>query len=258
MARLKNKVALITGGSGGIGLAIAQRYANEGASVFLTDLNEDKLKKAVQQVGPSKADYLVADVTKPEDNQRMVEQCVAKFGGLDIFVANAGIEGTLKPIPEYDLKTFEQVMAVNVTGVWLGLKHAIPAIAKRGGGSIVVMASVAGVIGSPGMSAYIASKHASIGLMRTAALEAAPMGIRVNSINPGPVETRMMESIESQAGGGDAEMGAGVRQQFTERIPLKRYARPEEIADLALFLASDESSYITGQTHLIDGGQRAG
>lgn len=258
MARLKNKVALITGGSGGIGLAIAQRYANEGASVFLTDLNEDTLKKAVQQVGPSKADYLVADVTKPEDNQRMVEQCVAKFGGLDIFVANAGIEGVVKPITEYDLQTFEKVMAVNVTGVWLGMKYAIPAIAKRGGGSIVILSSVAGVIGSPGMSAYIASKHAVIGLMRTAALEAAPMGIRVNTINPGPVETRMMESLETQFAGGDATMGAGVRQQFVERIPLKRYARPEEIANLALFLASEESSYITGQTHLIDGGQRAG
>ena len=188
----------------------------------------------------------------------MVEQCVAKFGGLDIFVANAGIEGEVKPITEYDLKTFEKVIAVNVTGVWLGLKYAIPAIAKRGGGSIIVMSSVAGVIGSPGMSAYIASKHAAIGLMRTAALEAAPMGIRVNSINPGPVETRMMESLETQFAGGDAAMGAGVRQQFVERIPLKRYARPEEVADLALFLASEESAYITGQTHLIEGGQRAG
>ncbi|XWX03913.1 SDR family oxidoreductase [Aggregatilineales bacterium SYSU G02658] len=258
MARLQDKVALITGGAGGIGLAIAQRYANEGASVFLTDISEDALKKAVQQIGPNRADYAVADVTKPEDNQRMVEQCVAKFGGLDIFVANAGIEGEVKPITEYDLKTFEKVISVNVTGVWLGLKYAIPAIAKRGGGSIIVMSSVAGVIGSPGMSAYIASKHAAIGLMRTAALEAAPMGIRVNSINPGPVETRMMESLETQFAGGDAAMGAGVRQQFVERIPLKRYARPEEVADLALFLASEESAYITGQTHLIEGGQRAG
>jgi NAD(P)-dependent dehydrogenase (short-subunit alcohol dehydrogenase family) len=258
MARLDGKVALITGGSGDIGLAIAQRYAGEGARVFLTDLNEDALKKAVQQIGADKADCMVADVTKAEDNQRMVEMCVAKMGGLDIFVANAGIEGEVKPIVEYDLKTFEKVMAVNVTGVWLGLKYAIPAIAQRGGGSIIVMASVASVIGSPGMSAYIASKHAAVGLMRTAALECAPMGIRVNSINPGPVATRMMESIETQAAGGDAAMGAGIRKQFEERIPLKRYARPEEIADLALFLASDESSYITGQLHLIDGGQRAG
>lgn len=236
MARLQDKVALITGASGGIGWAIAQRYVSEGALVLLADLHEDALKQAVEHLGSDKAAYIVADVTKSEDNQRMVEQCVAKFGGLDIFVANAGIEGAVKPITEYDLQTFEKVIAVNVVGVWLGLKYALPAIAQRGGGSIIVMASVAGVIGAPGFSAYVASKHAAIGLMRTAALEAAPLGIRVNSINPGPVDTRMMVSIETQAAGGNSEMASAVRQQFAERIPLKRYARPEEVADLALFL----------------------
>ncbi len=258
MARLQDKVALITGASGGIGLAISKLFAQEGARVFMTDIDEDALKKAVEAVGPDRSAYAVADVTKAEDNEQSVKACVDAFGGLDIFVANAGIEGAVQPIVSYPIDTFEKVLAVNVKGVWLGLKYAIPAIAQRGGGSIVIISSVAGVIGAPGLSAYIASKHAIIGLMRTAALEAADQKIRVNCVNPGPVETRMMRSIETMAAGGDEAAGAGVKSQFEQRIPLKRYAKPEEIAHLTLFLASDESSYITGQIHLIDGGQRAG
>lgn len=257
MARLAGKVALITGASGGIGLAMSKRFIAEGAKVMLADIDEEALQKAVASLGEASA-YVVADVSRAADNEAMVKRCQEQFGGLDIFVANAGIEGKIVPIPDYDEETFDKVMAVNVKGVWLGLKYALPAIAARGGGSVVITSSLAGVIGAPGFSAYIASKHAVIGLARTAALEFADKGVRVNTINPGPVDTRMMRSIESMAVGGDAEAAAKAKDQFSAPIPLKRYATPEEIANLALFLASDESSYITGQIHLIDGGRRAG
>lgn len=257
MARLAGKVALITGASGGIGLAMSKRFIAEGAKVMLADIDEGALQKAVASLGEASA-YVVADVSRAADNEVMVKRCQERFGGLDIFVANAGIEGKIVPIPDYDEETFDKVMAVNVKGVWLGLKYALPAIAARGGGSVVITSSLAGVIGAPGFSAYIASKHAVIGLARTAALEFADKGVRVNTINPGPVDTRMMRSIESMAVGGDAEAAAKAKDQFSAPIPLKRYATPEEIANLALFLASDESSYITGQIHLIDGGRRAG
>ncbi|MCX7607036.1 MAG: SDR family oxidoreductase [Bacteroidia bacterium] len=257
MLRLENKVALVTGAAMGIGLAISRRFIQEGARVLLSDINEEALRQVVQELG-ERAAYIVADVSRAADNEAMVRRVQELFGGLDIFVANAGIEGKVLPIPQYDEETFDRVMAVNVKGVWLGLKYALPAIAARGGGSVIILSSLAGVIGAPGFSAYVASKHAEIGLMRTAALEFAAYGVRVNTINPGPVETRMMRSIETMAAGGDPQGAVQVKAQFEATLPLKRYAKPEEVAALAVFLASDESSYITGQEHIIDGGRRAG
>lgn len=238
-------------------MAICRRFIEEGAQVMLSDISEEALKKAVTELG-IRAAYIVGDVRRAEDNAAMVQRTQEVFGKLHIFVANAGIEGKVQFIPDYDEATFDQVMAVNVKGVWLGLKYALPAIAAHGGGSVIIMSSLAGLIGAPGFSAYVASKHAVIGLMRTAALEFAAQGVRVNTINPGPVETRMMRSIESMAAGGDPQSAQKVKEQYELTVPLRRYGRPEEIASLAVFLASDESSYITGATHTIDGGRRAG
>ena len=154
-----------------------------------------------------------------------------------------------------DLDVFEQVIAVNVTGVWLGLKYVIPVMRERGGGSIVITSSTAGIGGTAGMSAYTTSKHAVIGMMRTAALECASMGIRVNTVNPAPIETRMMRSLEEMrvAAADDSEVTVErTKQAYSARIPLQRYGNPEEVARLMMFLASDDSSYCTGGVYMID------
>ena len=261
MARLTGRIALITGGAGGIGQAAAKQFTSEGARVVLVDLDEAALRSAVQSIGEDMASYAVADVTQPEQVQSYVDAVVERWGGVDIFLANAGIEGRLAPITDYPIDIFDQVMAVNVRGVWLGLKYVIPVMRERGGGSIVITSSTAGIGGTPGMSAYGASKHAVIGLMRAAALECAPMGIRVNTVNPAPIETRMMRSLDEMrvAAADDSEITVEqTKQARAARIPLQRYGNPEEVAKLMLFLASDESSFCTGGVYMVDGGRSAG
>lgn len=260
MTRLAGKVAVITGGAGGIGRAAARIFTDEGAQVLLVDLNEAALHSAVQTVGSAKASYVAADVTQPEQAQRYVTTAVERYGGVDILLANAGIEGVVQPIPDYPIDVFDRVMAVNVRAVWLGIKYAVPVMRARGGGSIVITSSTAGIRGSNGMSAYNTSKHAVIGLMRTAALECAPLGIRVNTVNPAPIETRMMRSLEEMRVA-HTPSTAGVeqiKQTYAARIPLQRYGEPEEVARLMLFLASSESSYCTGGVYMVDGGSSAG
>ena len=175
------------------------------------------------------------------------------FGGLDVAVLNAGIEGTVA-LAEYDVDTFDRVIAVNVRGVFLGIKHAMPAMEARGGGSIVVVSSIAGLRGRPRMGAYVTSKHAVVGLMRTAALEGAAAGVRVNSVHPSPVDTRMMRSLESMLAPDDPE---GFRRDYERASPQGRYARPEEVGQVMLFLASDDSGHCTGGTYTVDGGRSA-
>ncbi|QQM29930.1 glucose 1-dehydrogenase [Martelella lutilitoris] len=253
MAQLKDKVAIITGGSGGIGIATAKRMTAEGAKVLLVDLDEDALKDAVAELGHDKAAYAVADVTDPEQTQAYVTAAVEKFGKLDILIANAGIEGVVKPITDYPIEMFDKVLAVNVRGIFLGLKYAMPEL-KKTKGNVVIMSSVAGLGGTPDVSAYITSKHALVGLMRTAALEGARDGIRVNSIHPSPVETRMMRSLEegfAPGHGGEAKKG------FAASIPLQRYAEPDEIADAVIYLASDQAKFVTGVRLPVDGGMTA-
>ena len=179
MNRLTNKVAIITGASGGIGAAAARRFVAQGARVLLVDRDEAALQAVAD--GNAQMGCCVAAVSQPEQMAACVQAAVQRFGGLDIAVLNAGIEGEVRPITDYDIATFDRVMAVNVRGVWLGLKYCIPAIAQRGGGSIVITSSVAGLSGAENMSAYCASKHAVVGLMRTAASECAPLNIRVNT-----------------------------------------------------------------------------
>jgi NAD(P)-dependent dehydrogenase (short-subunit alcohol dehydrogenase family) len=257
MGRLTGKTAVITGGAGGIGQAVAKLFTAEGAQILLVDQHEAALHTAVQATGSPMASSVVADTTQPDQVQRFVTTAVERYGGIDVFVANAGIEGVAQPIPDYPLEVFDQVMAVNVRAVWLGLKYVIPVM--RHGGSIIITSSTAGIRGAVGLSAYTTSKHAVIGLMRTAALECAPLGIRVNTVNPAPIETRMMRALEemraAQAGGASVEQ---IKQGFASRIPLRRYGMPEEVARLMLFLASDESSFCTGGVYMVDGGSSAG
>ena len=261
MTRLAEKIAVITGGAGGIGQAVARQFTAEGARVVLVDREEAALQSVVRSLGEDVASYVVADVTQPEQVQSYVNEAVQRWGGIDILLANAGIEGIVSPIPDYPVDMFEQVMAVNVRGVWLGLKYVIPVMRERGGGSIVITSSTAGIGGTAGMSAYTTSKHAVIGMMRTAALECAPMGIRVNTVNPAPIETRMMRSLEEMrvAAADDSEVTVErIKQSSSARIPLQRYGDPEEVAKMMLFLASDESSYCTGGVYMVDGGRSAG
>ena len=261
MVRLEGKIALITGATGGIGQAAARLFADEGARVVLIDLDETALQEAVRTIGEERASYAVADVTQPEQVQAYVNAAIDRWGGVDIFLANAGIEGSVSSIPDYPIDVFDRVMAVNVRGVWLGIKYVTPVMSERGGGSIVITSSAAGIRGTADMSADVTSKHAVIGLMRTAALEGAPLGIRVNTVNPAPIETRMMRSIEEMRVAGLDDSAATVeqaKQSFAVRIPLQRYGNPEEVAKLMLFLASDESSYCTGGVYMVDGGSSAG
>ena len=254
MGRLDDKVAIITGGAGGIGLQAGRLFAQEGAQVLLVDLHESALKEAAQTIGNDAVRYCAADVTQPDHTQRYIQAAVEQFGGVDILLANAGIEGEVQPITDYAIDMFDQVMAVNVRGVWLGLKYAAPEIARRGGGSIVITSSVAGVRGAAGVSAYIASKHAVVGLMRTAALEMAAKKIRVNTVNPAPVDTRMMRSLEE---GFQPDDPGQAKEMMSAMVPLQRYADPVEVARIMLFLASDESSYCSGGVYMVDGGMTA-
>jgi len=260
MARLTGKVAVITGGAGGIGRAAAKLFTEEGATVLLVDVNEAALHDAVQTIGAHVASYAVADTTQPEQVQSFISMAVERHAGIDIFLANAGIEGVLQPITDYPLEVFDQVMAVNVRAVWLGLKYVIPVMRTRGGGSIIITSSTAGIRGGQGMSPYTTSKHAVIGLMRAAAQECAPLGIRVNTVNPAATETRMMRAIEEMrtSAAGGAVTVEQVKRRTASRIPLQRYGAPEEVARMMLFLASDESSFCTGGVYMVDGGMSAG
>ncbi|MYE23883.1 MAG: SDR family oxidoreductase [Gammaproteobacteria bacterium] len=254
MDRLADKTAVITGGAGGIGSGAARLFAAEGANVLIVDLSEDALERTVRDIGSNRVSYCVADVTQADDNERMFATAEERYGGVDAFLANAGIEGAVAPIVETREEDFDRVIAVNVKGVWLGIKHAIPAMAKRGGGSIVVTSSVAGLSGTPGIAPYGTSKHAVIGLMRAAARECAPMNIRVNTVNPSPVETRMMRSLEAGMSPDDPE---AARERIRGTVPLGRYAEPEDIAKVMLFLASDDAAFVTGSIYKADGGASA-
>jgi len=249
MGKLENKVAVITGGSGAIGATTAGLFLQEGARVVIVDINEEALKKAVAELNSPNVSYIAADVTRAEDVQKYVQHTVSTFGKIDIFFNNAGIEGVVKPITEYPEEVFDKVISVNVKGVWLGMKYVIPEM--NDGGSIINTSSVAGLVGFTSMSAYVTSKHAVIGLTRTVAHEVAPRGIRVNSVHPAPVDNRMMRSLEEGFAPGQGEE---VKKGFEASIPMKKYATNEDIAKGVLFLASDDSRFITGMKLVIDGG----
>lgn len=249
MKKLESKVAVITGGSGAIGSTSAKRFLSEGAKVVIVDINEEALKKVASELNSPHLSFIQADVSKAADVQKYVQHTVNTFGKIDVFFNNAGIEGVVKPITEYPEEEFDRLFSINVKGVWLGIKYVLPQM--NDGGSIINTSSVAGLMGSPSMTAYVASKHAVIGITRTVAHEAAPRKIRVNSVHPSPVDNRMMRSLEDGYAPGQGEV---VKKGFEDTIPLKRYATNEDIVNGVLFLASDDSKFITGSKLVIDGG----
>jgi len=250
MGKLDEKVVIVTGAAGGIGSAAARLFVGEGARVLLVDVAEEPLRDLASNLGDRVA-WSVADVSNAGDTERYVNEAVKCFGGLDVLFANAGTEGAVRSLLETTPEDFDRVLGVNVRGVWLGIKYAAPKIAERKGGSIVITSSVAGLVGALGIGPYVASKHAVVGLCKTAALELAGLNIRVNTIHPGPIENRMMRSLEQQANPADPTVIKGMYQAM---IPFGRYGTNEDIAKLALFLASDESSYCTGSAFVADGG----
>jgi NAD(P)-dependent dehydrogenase (short-subunit alcohol dehydrogenase family) len=254
--RFAGKVVIITGAAGGIGRAAAQRFASEGAKVVAVDLPGTGLEDTVALVKEAGSEGIAvpADVTRSAQVEAYVAAAKARFGGVDVFFNNAGIEGWVGPSIDYPEEIFDKVLAVNVKGVWLGMKHVVPAMRERGGGSIINTASVAGLSGTPTIIAYGASKHAVIGLTKSAALEFAPDRIRVNAICPSPIETRMMRSLERGINADHPDM---VHQSIAANIPLGRYGEPAEVVALVAFLASDDAAYITGGIYTVDGGSRA-
>ena len=250
------KVALITGGGGGIGRATALAFAKAGAKVVVVDRDVaagEATAGIVRQQG-GEARFIVADVTKSADVANYVKETLVAHGKIDCFFNNAGIEGSLAHTADYDEAMFDQVIGVNVKGVFLGLRHVLPELLKQKSGAVVNTASVAGLVATPGMPAYVASKHAVIGLTKTASGEVARQGVRVNAVCPGPVDTRMIHSLEKMISPDDPD---SVNKRYQSVIPSGRYTTPEEIANIVLFLSSDLASNITGAQYVVDGGRTA-
>jgi NAD(P)-dependent dehydrogenase (short-subunit alcohol dehydrogenase family) len=250
--RLDGKVAVVTGATGGIGEATAKHFLELGAKVMLVARSPDKLAATLERLSP--VGDVAGSVSEAADENGVAAAVAAtldRFGGLDIMIANAGTEGALKPIDALSVEEFEDTMRTNVTGVWLAMKHCAGPLKARGGGSIVALSSIAGCIGFPAMAPYIASKHAVYGLVKTAALELGPSNIRVNAVGPGPIDNRMIDSLQNQLAPDDP---AALRSGIESGIAMRRYGTNEEVAHLIAFLASDASSYCNGSIYMIDGG----
>jgi NAD(P)-dependent dehydrogenase (short-subunit alcohol dehydrogenase family) len=248
MGRLDGKAAIITGGEGSIGMATARAFVAEGASVFLAGIAEAELKSGAAELGGNAA-WAVTDVTDSGQVKAAVDAALDRFGRLDVVIANAGISGAIAPIAEYPEDAFDQTLAVHVRGAFLLCKHTVPHLAT--GASVIITSSVVGLMAAPHIAGYSTAKHAQVGLMRTLAAELAPRGIRVNTIHPGPVDNEFQHRIEVAATGDDRDKATTI---FNQMIPLARHAAPTEIARAMLYLASDDSSFMTGATLAVDGG----
>ncbi|PPQ34524.1 glucose 1-dehydrogenase [Rhodopila globiformis] len=248
------KVALITGGGGGIGRATALGFALRGAKVMIVDANVESGRASVDIIIQRGGDaaFVQADVTRSVSVRDYVEKTLATYERIDCFFNNAGIAGVVRPIQEYDEEVFDQVISVNLKGVFLGLRHVLPVMLAQKSGAIVNTASVAGLFGAPGMPAYVASKHGVLGLTKVASTDVAAHGVRVNAVCPGPVETRMMRSLESQRSPNDPQ---AVHAAYAAGIPTGRYAVPDEVAGAVLYLCSGLSHDVTGTHIVIDGGR---
>jgi NAD(P)-dependent dehydrogenase (short-subunit alcohol dehydrogenase family) len=249
MQTLENKTAIITGGGSGIGKAISLLYASEGAKVLVSDIDE---KGGIETVAEIKAKggeafFVKADTSKADDSRNVVEEAVRQFGGLHIAVNNAGIGGPLAPLGEYPIDGWDKTIAINLSGVFYGMRYQIPAMLSSGGGSIVNMASILGKVGSKLSAAYVSAKHGVIGLTETAALEYADQNIRVNSIGPGYILTPLLTNSLN-----DAAMNALVGLH-----PMGRLGTSAEVAELALWLNSDKASFVSGAYYYVDGGYLA-
>jgi NAD(P)-dependent dehydrogenase (short-subunit alcohol dehydrogenase family) len=248
------KVALITGGGGGIGRATALAFALRGAKVMVVDhdaaAGQASADIVIQRGGNAR--FTQADVTRSAAVADYVKATLDAYGRIDCFFNNAGIEGTVAPTQDYDEAVFDRVIAVNLKGVFLGMKHVLPVMLAQGSGAIVNTASVAGLFGGPGMAPYVASKHGVIGLTKVASSDVAALGVRVNAVCPGPVETRMMRSLEAQRNPNDPE---AAHRAYSASTPSGRYTLPEEVANVVLYLSSDLSGNVTGTQIVIDGGR---
>ena len=253
MGRLNDKNIIITGATGGIGKATLELFVREGAQVFAIGRNEERLRELVASHGDRVA-YAVADMASDEALASAFTRCRERFGRIDALIANAAMEGPMKPLIELSVDEYDQVYRVNTRSVFLAIKHCAPAMVEQGKGSIVITSSALGLVAMAGMGAYVTSKHALTGLMRTAALELAPHGVRVNTVHPGAVDNRMMRSIEHMA---MPEAPNDLKATLTKQIPLGRYATDEDVAKMFLYLAGDDSTYVTGATLVIDGGYTA-
>ena len=247
MASLSGKVAIVTGGSSGIGKATAIAFAREGAKVVVASRREKEGQETVKQVqsAGSEGFFIKTDVSKETDVSAMVEKTIATYGHLDYAFNNAGIEQIPTPLVEQTEETFDQVMDINVKGVWLCMKHQIPQMLVSGGGAIVNMSSIAGIIGAPGLPIYVASKHAVLGLTKSVALEYAKEGIRINAVCPGMIETDLLDRVFANQ---------EVKERLIAMHPIGRVGKPEEIAEAVVWLCSDKASFVTGQSLPLDGG----
>lgn len=248
MNRLEGKAALITGGAGSIGFASARAMLVEGAAVVLADLDRERVDSAVAELASSQVIGCQCDITVAAEVEAAVELAIERFGKLDVVFANAGVHLETAPIAEFPEEVFRRVMEVNVVGTFLVLKSTLACMGE--GGSVIINSSVVGLTSAPGIAAYATSKHAVVGLMRTAAKEMAPLGIRVNSIHPGPVDNDFQATVEEEMTGASRQQAAAV---FNELIPVGRHAKPTEVAAAVVFLASPESGFVTGVTLPIDG-----
>jgi NAD(P)-dependent dehydrogenase (short-subunit alcohol dehydrogenase family) len=248
---MSKPVVLITGALTGIGRATAVAFAHEGARLVVSGRREEEghaLAKELRGLG-AEAEFVKADVRKDEDVRNLVDKTISRFGRLDVAVNNAGTEGQPGPLTEQTAETYAATFDSNVLGVVLSLKHELRAMYPQKSGSIINVSSIVGHVGFAGVSIYVASKHAVEGLTKSAALEAAGTGVRVNAVAPGPIETPMLNRFV-----GSEENKKG----FLQHIPLKRAGTPDEVAQTILFLASDKASYVTGQSIGVDGGRLAG
>jgi NAD(P)-dependent dehydrogenase (short-subunit alcohol dehydrogenase family) len=251
--RLDGKIALVTGAAGVIGTATMRLLADRGARIVAVDRQEGPLKDAIRTL-PASADALAiaADVTQEDEVADYVRAAVAKFGTIDVFYNNAGIEGEIRPITDYPLESFRRVLDVNVVGVFLGMKHVLPVMLKTNSGSIINTASIAGLIGSPAIAVYSASKHAVIGLTKSVAQECSGTGVRVNCVCPGLIDSRMLSAIIDGRNPGNAPTPT---ERIVDRIPARRLGQAAEVASIVAFLASDEASYVSGSAYTVDGGR---
>jgi NAD(P)-dependent dehydrogenase (short-subunit alcohol dehydrogenase family) len=252
--RLDGRTAVVTGAAGVIGAATIRLLAERGAKIVAVDRRIEDLEAAIRDLpASSEALAVAADVTVEDDVTHYVRAALDRFGTIDVFYNNAGIEGEVRPITDYSLDAFRRVIDVNVIGVFLGLKHVLAVMLKQNRGSIINTASIAGLIGSPQIAVYSASKHAVIGLTKSVAGECTGTGVRVNCVCPGLIESRMLSAIIEGRHG-----AAPPIERIVDRTPARRLGQADEVASIVAFLASDEASYVSGAAYTVDGGRTAG